>query len=187
MIMRRLRQTLQFLLMFGYLPYFSAAAPPQTVDDAKLYSVIANYLTVFPNYVHWPTGAMAPGEPIRIGVLGRDPFGTVLEQALEGKSAAGRPLVLVRAREAAALRECQLVFVDHPRQSVLADLVKAAEGRPMLTIVFATDLAGRAMVELVLTPEGNVRYAVNVELLRRADLTPSAGLLRSALRQKASE
>jgi hypothetical protein len=155
-----------------------AAPAAEGVNEQKLYAVIAGYLAAFPNYVRWPDDAMAPGEPLRIGVLGRDPFGAVLDQAMAGKTAGGRKLAVMRGREPAELAQCQIVFADHPRPEVMAAFAAA---RSVLTIVFAIEApAPDAMIGLVLTKDGNVRYTLNIARLRGAGLLPSAGLLRSA-------
>ncbi|HEX9023865.1 MAG TPA: YfiR family protein, partial [Geobacteraceae bacterium] len=51
------------------------------------YKVEAAFLRNFAHYVTWPAGAFAgPGSPWRIGILGRDPFGDILEKTFRGRT-----------------------------------------------------------------------------------------------------
>src|SRR5271155_6098714 len=86
-----------------------AAAQGQTVDE---YQVKAAFLYNFAKFVEWPAGEFkSPGDPIVICVLGRNPFGPLLEQAIMGKQIDGRSLL---TREVSGIRECggcNLLFI----------------------------------------------------------------------------
>ncbi len=152
-------------------------------ERKTLYGVIAGYFGAFTNNVTWPESALAAGEPFRIGVLGRDPFGSQLEETLKGKTAAGRPLRAERAARAEDLIGCEIVFMDRPTAAEVAQAAQVIGDRPILLIAFETVGGGSAAtVDLVLQKQGTVRYKLAVSRLRRAGLAPSAGLLQSALR-----
>src|SRR6266487_3292054 len=51
------------------------------------YEVKAVWLLNFARFVEWPAAAFTNAHcPVVVGVLGKDPFGRNLEQALEGKT-----------------------------------------------------------------------------------------------------
>ncbi len=50
--------------------------------------------------------------PFVIGILGQDPFGSALDDAVRGETVNGRPLVVKRFASAADLRPCQILFID---------------------------------------------------------------------------
>src|SRR5512147_2223822 len=66
-----------FVLCLLQMPDF--AAGQKFVEDP--YKVEAAFLRNFARYVTWPAGAFAHARsPWRVGILGRDPFGDVLEK-----------------------------------------------------------------------------------------------------------
>src|ERR1700733_12085803 len=59
------------------------------------YQVKAAFLYNFARFVQWPAVAFNNDkEPVRICVLGKDPFGGVLEEAVRGKKVSGRSFVV---------------------------------------------------------------------------------------------
>ena len=181
--MRRLRALL--LVAVALLaPAAGAASKLDGVDLPQLYGfLIANHLGSLGSNVRWPEGAIPAGAPFRVGVFGRDPFGKMLEQFFSGKKLKGRPLAIVRSGDPAALAGCQMVFADRPAPAALRSLVAGLAGKPILTIVFSPDAATEgAMIGLWLMSDGSLRFTLDVERLRQAQLAPSPGLLQLALR-----
>jgi hypothetical protein len=63
------------------------------------YHVKAAFLLNFTKFVEWPASSFSsPETPITICILGNDPFGPVLDQMIEGETASGRRLAVVRVR-----------------------------------------------------------------------------------------
>jgi hypothetical protein len=68
----------------------------QTPNDLE-YRVKSAYLLNFTRYVEWPASAFAgPDAPLTICVLGRDPFGGVLDETIRNRRTSGRPLQVLR-------------------------------------------------------------------------------------------
>ena len=84
---------------------FGAAAP------SREYQIKAVFLYNFVQFVEWPDAAFSDaGAPLRIGVLGEDPFGPALDEAVQGETIRSRRLVVKRAQRLDELADCQLVF-----------------------------------------------------------------------------
>jgi hypothetical protein len=80
------------LAAFLFLVQGAAAA-----DSPSEYQVKAIFLFNFSHFVDWPAEAFkSPTEPFIIGVLGADPFGPRLDEAVRGEHIAGHPLVVRR-------------------------------------------------------------------------------------------
>src|SRR5690348_11218885 len=61
------------------------------------YQVKAVFLFNFTHFVEWPADAFpGPAAPFVIGVLGQDPFGSALDEAVRGETVNGHPLVVQR-------------------------------------------------------------------------------------------
>jgi len=167
-----------------------AAAFPAAVRTEKVpeYEVIANYLAAFMRYVTWPPTDAASLEPLRIGVLGKDPFGPALGRILAGKSLGGRPLTAVYAASVDRLTDCRIVFINLPTPDEVAAVLAGFAGKPVLTVIYRRDPPAAsvrgAVIELVRT-EDNVRYLLNAGALTAQGLRPTGGLLENALNRPA--
>jgi hypothetical protein len=99
------------------------------------YKVEAAFLRNFAHYVTWPADAFANARsPWRIGILGRDPFGDILEKTFKGRTEQGRTFEIFRAETLDKLPPCQIIFVAYKdaarRRAALAEL----KHRPVLTV-----------------------------------------------------
>lgn len=161
------------------------AAPGHTVvgPQPRLLelSVKATFLPKFMAYVAWPSAALpAPNEPIQLCVIGRDPFGGRLEQAIAGQRVEQRPLALRRLDTTEGAGSCRLAFVSgSPHQSAAAAL-KALQGAPVLTVTDARLGPSRGMVHFELSG-GRVRFHINDAGAASSDLAISSRLLNLAL------
>jgi YfiR/HmsC-like len=147
------------------------------------YDVEAAYLYQFGKFVEWPPKKPEAEGPnsFSICVLGRDPFGRVLDDTVKGENMNGRPLVARRVASAEEGADCRILFVSSSRERELARDLDALRGRPVLT---ASDIPGfirrGGMIQFVLT-DNRVRFEINVGNAVRAGLTVSSQLLKVAV------
>ena len=97
-------------------------ASAQELDE---YAVKAAFLYNFTKFVEWPSsGGQVPFLIFKLCILGDDPFGPALDQAVRGKTgASGRPMEVRRIKDPAEARQCQIVFVKKQEED------KAAKNR----------------------------------------------------------
>jgi hypothetical protein len=145
------------------------------------YQIKAVFLFNFAQFVEWPENAFAAtNSPIVIGVLGTDPFGAALPQAVAGESIGGRPLEVRRGRTLAELGRCHLLFICRSEQERLPRLLRELRGTGVLT-VGETEAFARAGGVVSFLMEGNkVRFAVDPEAAVAEGLRVSAKLLKVA-------
>ena len=161
----------------------SAAAESQTLE----YPLKATFLYRFADYIGWPPGALPDaGAPLTVCVVGDDPFGPALDQAMRGAQAAGHPVVAQRLAVASGHDLCQVMYLaGSARQSVSAALA-LVKGEPVLTV---TDAArpdpARGIIHFVLH-DNRVRFEIDEQAAAENGLTISSRLLSLALtvRQK---
>jgi hypothetical protein len=102
--------------------------------------VEAAFLRNFARYVSWPPTAFAHSRsPWRVGVLGEDPFGDVLERTLAGRTEQSRPFEVVRSESADALAGCHIVYVAHKDTGMRRAALAVLRTRPILTVGEASD------------------------------------------------
>ncbi|MGH8186264.1 MAG: YfiR family protein [Steroidobacteraceae bacterium] len=152
----------------------SAAAPTE-------YQVKAVFLFNFSQFVDWPPVAFAgPRSPIRICVLGHDPFGAALDDIVQGEIVNGRALEVQRSRRVEELGDCHILFIDRSEQSRLAEILAQLNGRSVLTVGDSDGFARRGGMIRFMTVGNKIRLRVNLDVAQAAGLTISSKLLRPA-------
>src|SRR5207302_9583377 len=87
------------IAIFGMTLNGTPLAYPQIGDapDSSEYLIKAGFIYNFAKFVEWPSAAFAqPDSPILIGVLGTDPFGSVLDRLVQDKKIGQRGFVVRR-------------------------------------------------------------------------------------------
>jgi hypothetical protein len=164
---------LAFLLCGPAMDALSATPAP-----SREYQIKAVFLYNFVQFVEWPDTAFTnAAEPLKIGVLGEDPFGAALDEAVRGETVRSRGLVVKRAQRLAELADCQLVFfAKEEAWQVSAHLDKVSE-RPLLTVGDTPDFARRGGVIAFYSEGKKIRFELNVGLARKLGLKISSELL----------
>lgn len=145
------------------------------------YQVKAVFVFNFAHFVEWPAQAFtAPNQPFVIGILGTDPFGARLDEAVRGEQIGQHPLSVRRFRSVDEIGDCQILYIDRSESAQLRQILAALGRRSTLTV---SDLDGAAqggvMIQFV-TENNRIRLRINVEAARAAGLTISSKLLRPA-------
>lgn len=140
------------------------------------FEVKAAFLCSFSEYVDWP-GELAEG-PVRIGILGKDPFGALLEATAKERPIQSRPLEILRLSEAREGRACHIVFIASSEKAALPAHLEALEGANVLTVSdLESFVARRGMIGFFLENR-RVRFEVDPLAAERAGLRISSHLLR---------
>jgi hypothetical protein len=145
------------------------------------YQVKAVFLFNFTQFVEWPAAAFADEKaPFVICVVGRDPFGKNLDEAVRGERVGSRELVVQRHESVDQLGHCQILFVADPAAERPAELAAALEGRSVLTVGDAQGRAGRDVVIGFVSDRNRIRLRINLKAAQEAGLVISSKLLRPA-------
>ena len=141
----------------------------------------AVFLFNFSRFVEWPASAFTAADaPFVIGVFGRDPFGSDLDDVARGETVDGRRLLVRRVQTVQDAAACQILFIPESEQANLDVILAALTRSSTLTVSDLDGAAQRgAMVRLV-TDHDKIRLRINVESARAAGLTISSKLLRAA-------
>jgi len=157
------------------------AAAPALAATASEYQVKAVFLFNFAQFVSWPPTAFAgPAAPFVVGVLGRDPFGTDLDAAVRGERVDGRPMVVRRYRDVAAVKDCQILFIDRSEAAQLSGILTALRGRSILSVSDDIDAANRGVIIQFFMKNDRIRLRINLAAARTDGLTISSKLLQPA-------
>jgi len=183
-IKRRLRAVLAILPIL----LASATVNAQNTSGSSEYLIKAGFIYNFANLVQWPSTSFAqPDSPIVIVILGEDHFGTTLDHALEGKKVNARSFVIKRARSVSELqralgpqKECQILYVSSSEMPHLGEAIQLLKGVPVLTIGETPGFAKNGGIINLILEDNKVRFEVNVQAAKEADLNISSRLLALA-------
>jgi hypothetical protein len=153
-------------------------------SESSEYLIKAGFIYNFAKLVEWPATAFPqPDSPIVIGILGNDPFGTTLDRIVADKKISGRVISVKRvkwSKDFKELKDCNILFVSSSEKEHIDSVVEAMKGLPILTIGDAPGFAKRGGIINFTLEDNKVRFEVNVEAAKHADLTISSRLLTLA-------
>lgn len=157
-----------------------AAAPANAAPASPEYQLKAVFLFNFTRFVEWPATTYAADDtPFVIGVLGHDPFGDSLDEAVKDEKVDSHPMVVRRLQSPAEIAGCQIVFLGRDSGVSLDALLAATKNHPVLTVGDGTDFAKRGGMMRFVVENSRVRLRVNLGAVRQAGLVVSSKLLRS--------
>ncbi|HLP76303.1 MAG TPA: YfiR family protein [Candidatus Paceibacterota bacterium] len=137
-IQRSLRtrsRIIALLWLAGLLGLAFGIAEAQDLKTGDPNKVMAGFIRNFAHYVIWPTNAFADEHsPWRIGIVGDDPLGDVLEKTLAGRSEQGRAFEVVRAKSVSELPFCQIVFLEEKDSAKRRAALDQLRDKPVLTV-----------------------------------------------------
>jgi hypothetical protein len=138
--------------------------------------VKAAFLFNFLKFTEWPDTSSAT---ICLGVLGKDPFGDGLE-ALRGKTAKGRKVVIARFGRVEDAKDCDVLFIAESERGRLPHVLKSLQGSRTLTVGDQEGFCeAGGMINLV-SARNKVGFEINVAAANRARLRISSQLLKLA-------
>jgi hypothetical protein len=140
-------------------------------------AVKAAYLAKFPFYVEWPSSAFAtPSSPIVLCVVGEDPFGSMLDEAVTGQQVQGRAVTVRRLKNAARDTGCHMVYAGSDAR---AEALRASTN----ALVVTDSPAGAGAINFVIK-DNRVRFTVDDDAAAQSGLAISSKLLSVALAVK---
>jgi hypothetical protein len=161
----------------------AAVAPAAGDDDGNVeYQVKAAFVCKFGNYVEWPPHALGSGnEPLRIGVLASSAVVEEFRRTAAAASMGGRPLEVKRLARGESPDGLHVVFVSRGMSAQAAELLTAAQGRPILTVTELDPTAATGMINFVVIDD-KVRFDILLAPATQNGLRISARLLGVARR-----
>lgn len=140
--------------------------------------VKAALLYNFTLFVNWPSNSFPePDAPMKVLIVGQDPFGKILEEAFAGKQASGHSLEIVRATLDTMPTNCHLAFVAASEDKQCEKVLEKLRGRGVLTVSDITRFADRGGMIGIEKPEGRILLGVRLKLIREAGMSVSSRML----------
>lgn len=170
-----LRKILISILLIGVTVFLPIQATPSSPNE---YQVKAAFLYNFAKFVEWPQEAIAGGQPFVIGILGQDPFGNELDEAVAGKTVREKKITVKRFSKIEEAIHCHLLFISNSEDQNLAQILRRLEGAPVLTVSDMGQFAEKGGVIQLVTDQNKIHFAINMAAAERVGLKPSSQLLK---------
>jgi len=156
-------------------------AQGNTSADSSEYLIKAGFTYNFAKLMEWPASAFPQADsPIVIGILGADPFGGTLDDVLKGKKVNSRDFVVKHLKWGADLKSCNILFISPSEAAHIEEALRVLKGQPVLTIGQMPGFAQRGGIINFIVEDNKVRFEVNVEAAKQADINISSRLLTLA-------
>lgn len=170
----------------------AAAGPKPAAGEVSEYGVKAAYLYNFTQFVQWPDGDLGDKSPLVIGIVGDDPFGAALDNAVQGKSAGDHALKVKRFGDFAQglgpkLARCQVLFISYSEKDQVKEILQSLGGAAVLTVSEIEGFPVKGGV-IQFDQEGQrITITLNQSAAKKAGLSVSSQLLQVAKLFKSEE
>jgi hypothetical protein len=150
---------------------------------APEYKIKAAFLYNFVKLTDWPTNAFVSSKaPIVIGVIGKDPFGRLLEDAVKNKIINGRKFAIERFKESNdAIAKCHLLFISKSEEERLDKILAVVTKQPVLTVSEIDGFNGKGGLIWLTKTGDEIKFRIKDAATNGAGLTFSSKLLALAI------
>lgn len=154
-----------------------AAREPQVSEHAAKAAMLLKFLS----YVKWPDSAFeSPASPLRVAVVGADPFGGVLDETFKDKKLGAHPVQIVRFKSAADIVACHVLFTPEAEAPRFARILEATSGKSVLHVGESKGFAAAGGCINFQLVDKRIGFEINAEAAKRAELELSSQLLKLA-------
>jgi hypothetical protein len=151
------------------------------VQRSLEYEVKSEYLYNFLPFIEWPETAFPrPDAPLRVCILGHDPFRGTLKALVRNERVGAHPVVVDELTDDRTVTTCHVLFVSRLDENRLVPLARTLADHPVL-IVGETSRVLELCSAIAFVIDGErVRFDVNMPALTDRGLKASSKLLRVA-------
>ncbi len=165
----------------------AAGTYSQSVDSDKVVKVKAAYILNFAKFIKWPLEENKEAdEPLVIGVLGHDPFGSVLDRTLADRSVEGRTFSVRRfdvddeGPTVDELKSCDMLFISSSEETRVERWLEILKGSDVVTVSDIPQFASRGGMLGFVLAERRIVFEANLQEIDKAKVEVSSKLLRLA-------
>jgi hypothetical protein len=171
-----LSRLLQSVLIIVFAIVHLAAQPV-----SREYQIKAVFIFNFTQFVDWPATAFPSADaPLVIGVLGVNPFGSYLAEAVAGEKVNRHPVIVQYYDHPEEIQSCHILFVGLADTQKAGLVISGLKDRSILTISDSPGFLMLGGMVKFFTKKNNIRFEINPDAAKSAKLALSSKLLRIA-------
>jgi hypothetical protein len=142
--------------------------------------VKAVYLYNFGKFVRWQGEHAANPGSFEICVLGKDPFGPILDATVTSESIEGKKITVSRLSRIQEASQCNILFISSSEEGRLGSILSAAQHFGALTVSDIPHFAERGGMVGFVVVQGRIRFEVNLRAAEQSRITLGSELLKVA-------
>ncbi|MEO8049214.1 MAG: YfiR family protein [Acidobacteriota bacterium] len=155
-----------------------AGNPEPAFDE---YQVKAAFLYNFAKFVEWPAHTFAhPNDPIEICIVGQNPFGSALENMVQGKKVGDRSFTVQRLPDMQQAGKCQILFIGASEWKRTGALLDGVTRPGVLTVGEIDDFTALGGIIGFRLEGPRVRIRIDLQTAEQAKFRISSKLLSLA-------
>ena len=132
-------------------------------------------------FVEWPPEeTVVRGPTFNFCLLGQDPFGSLLDDAVLGHPIGEKPTMVVRGNQFGNMSRCDVLFISSSEAKRLPKILQQVGAKNILTVSDDADFVGDGGIIQFLNNKGHLTFVINVDAAKRAGLRIQAQLLSLA-------
>lgn len=168
-------------VMATLLPLSATSSLSQQLRPTES-QVKAAYLYNFGKFVTWTDNPSAGPNQFEIYVLGKDPFGAVLDATVAGESIDSKKIVIRRITRVDEANPYSVLFISSSEEGRLPTILAAAQHLNLLTVSDIKNFAEKGGMIGLVTQGDRIRFVVNRTAAEDSHLSLSSELLKVAMR-----
>jgi len=174
--LRAFGQVLATCLLLGGLMAWAGDSRPFSE-----YQVKAVFLFNFARFVQWPAVAYpATNSPFVITIVGDDPFGASLDDAVREDRVQNHAIVIQRIRHNDPIPPSQILFIARSEKDRLGEILAQVKNQATLTVADTARAAEQGTMINLVVAQGSVKMEINQQVVESAGLHVSSKLLSLA-------
>ena len=167
------------VLILVFLVLGLRVLPAKAFESKNELTLKAAFFFSFAKFTDWPPAAFSDTETFVIGVLGKNPFGSILD-TLEGKTIGNRRAVVKQYDNTTAASRCHLLFVSGAMEKEVSSVLQKLAHSPVLTVSDMKGFADKGGMIQLISINDRIRFNINHASARRSSIKISSKLLQVA-------
>ena len=166
-----------FLISICYIFSFSLL-----VAQDEQYMLKAAFMERFTRLIDWPyeSGIYDTTKPFIIGVVGENPFGSILENLAMIQKIKNKKIEIKYYTHQNFNAMCHMVFITKSEQDNLGKIISIIKNRPILSVGDTKGFAQKGVIINLFFDKNRLSYEINEDVLIHSKLTASYLLLMTA-------
>ena len=145
----------------------------------KEYQIKAVFLYNFTHFINWPEEAFENQyAPFIIGIVGKDPFGPALADAIADERIGSHLIRIKRFNSIKEIEKCHILYIGTPDPDEIKSILSAVAKQNILTVSDSPNFIRWGGMIRFYTDQNKIRLQINNTLAKAAGLKISSKLLR---------
>lgn len=177
MVFRQIYKVLIVLVILAWIASPVCADP----QESRALKIEAAFLVQFSKYITWPGHCFAgPDTPITIGIIGRDPFGSILDKISRSFKAQKRNVSVRRLRSVSDAEQCHILYISSQDSKQIGEITTHLSEKPIVLVSDTDGFLKQGGTIQFIPVAGKIRFNISLSGNKKKGLEMSSKLLKVA-------